>query len=312
MPDTVKRMVVFGDSNADTGNMQKLSNGTSPGSASFKGRYCEGQIFTDLLSEKYNIQLETLAYGGATINNDNVSRIIKTGKDLICVPGAKQQIERYFAAQRETSTATDLHTNFPEKSTAHSSEISKCYLLYVGSNDFTSEMFPDMFAETKRLSSIERAAEVRSLVDLLVSSTPETKVKIIVVGMRPREDYPGIVGACSKPGSKFSRESVQSGVVEFNTELKSLIDEAICAHSSKASIVFYDIYSRMKQIASNASIFGFDNDTSKTFSQNSLSTNHFSDPVTGNFLFWDSYHLGHKAQIIIMQDLENLAPDYFS
>ncbi|OMJ12318.1 GDSL esterase/lipase, partial [Smittium culicis] len=249
---------------------------------------------------------------GATINNDNVSRTIKTGNDLVCVPGAKQQILKYFAAQHETSTATDLRANSSEKPEPHSSKISKCYLLYVGSNDFTSEMLPDLFSETKRLSSIERAAEVRSLVDLLVRSTSETKVKIIVVGMRPREDYPGIVSACSKQDSKFSRESVQSGVVEFNTELKSLIDDAISIHSSKASIVFYDIYSRMKQIASNLDMFGFNNDISKTFSQNSSSANNTTDPVTSDFLFWDSYHLGHKAQILIMKDLENLAPDYFS
>ncbi|KAJ1833349.1 hypothetical protein LPJ63_002821 [Coemansia sp. RSA 2711] len=70
------RLVFLGDSNADNGNVLRLTNGAHPQPSSlyWQGRYSDGKVWADYLAEAASPAVAiNLAYGCATIDNEIVS-----------------------------------------------------------------------------------------------------------------------------------------------------------------------------------------------------------------------------------------------
>lgn len=60
-------MVVFGDSLSDNGNAFRKFFNMVPGNPFWKGRFSNGEIWTDLIAKK--LAVLNLAEGGSTIND---------------------------------------------------------------------------------------------------------------------------------------------------------------------------------------------------------------------------------------------------
>ncbi|PVU90620.1 hypothetical protein BB559_004520 [Furculomyces boomerangus] len=276
------KLVVIGDSNADTGNMLRLSDGASPAPFSFNGRYCDGPIWSDILSDLFNFHQVNLAYGGATINNDNIARNIKAPDgSIVQVPGAKQQILKYIS---QADLPSERKNN--EKT---------LYSLFVGSNDFTSEIKPDAFLINNKLQIPEMAKQVLDCVELLVNELDAKH--IIVFGLRPREDYPGIRLVLDKT----QIESIRVSVLEFNAELQRLLQEFSKKRNS-GNVFYYNIYKSMKQAFINPTKFGISANVDSTVSD-VLKTQKTLDE---KLMFWDSFHLSTRPHQIIAGDIIRL------
>ncbi|CAF4162295.1 unnamed protein product, partial [Adineta steineri] len=110
------KIIVFGDSNTDGGNVYKLTNNTWPITPPYyQGRFTNGPNWFDRLnaSSKSNY-----AYGGATTDNNFVKGYTKL--NLVLVPGIRQQIASYFNDTLNTTI------NFNRT----------MYILWAGGNDF--------------------------------------------------------------------------------------------------------------------------------------------------------------------------------
>jgi hypothetical protein len=85
-------IIIFGDSNSDTGNAYRLGGFTWPASTPYyRGRFSNGQVRPDLLDVG---QITNYAYGSATSDNNFVRGLFKNSS--ILVPGIRQQIESHM------------------------------------------------------------------------------------------------------------------------------------------------------------------------------------------------------------------------
>ncbi|GJJ72812.1 hypothetical protein EMPS_05170 [Entomortierella parvispora] len=90
-------MVVFGDSFSDGGNTFDLSNGSWPEPLYYPGgRFSNGKVWTDYVTEARRFRTTNFAYGGATTDSKVVQGYSGREAD-IPVPGFHQQLDTYSA-----------------------------------------------------------------------------------------------------------------------------------------------------------------------------------------------------------------------
>jgi phospholipase/lecithinase/hemolysin len=75
---TVDRLVVFGDSYADDGNLFQLT-GTPPPAVYPNGRFSNGTNFVDTMAQILNVPVDNFAIGGAFSNNGNITSPLVPG-----------------------------------------------------------------------------------------------------------------------------------------------------------------------------------------------------------------------------------------
>ncbi|KAF9411236.1 hypothetical protein BGZ94_001406 [Podila epigama] len=94
------KLVVFGDSFSDSGNVYRLSNHTWPRDHFYyEGRFSNGPVWPDYVAKDKDMILDNYAYGSATTDSDIVQG--KTGIDAdLPVPGFIQQIQIYIDSQQ--------------------------------------------------------------------------------------------------------------------------------------------------------------------------------------------------------------------
>ncbi len=110
-PPSIDHLYIFGDSLSDTGNVFQATNQAYPPSPSyFQGRYSNGQVWVEYLSNKLGIarnQQTNLAYGGAT-----------TGAvDVQGVPGLLTQVQQFLQRSRQLDP-------------------NAAYIVWAGANDY--------------------------------------------------------------------------------------------------------------------------------------------------------------------------------
>lgn len=71
-PKPIERMVVFGDSNVDTGNLFRLSGNKHPQPPNWRGRNSNGPNVVEYLSKDLGAKLEDYAVSGATSGQSNI------------------------------------------------------------------------------------------------------------------------------------------------------------------------------------------------------------------------------------------------
>ena len=80
-------MIIFGDSNSDTGNVYRMTGFQFPPLPFYQGRFSDGPVW----AERVNLsRIENYAYGGATTDNDLIMSYAH--ETSIPVPGVRQQI----------------------------------------------------------------------------------------------------------------------------------------------------------------------------------------------------------------------------
>ncbi|ORX80504.1 hypothetical protein K493DRAFT_389948 [Basidiobolus meristosporus CBS 931.73] len=118
---TIKTLVIFGDSFSDTGNVYTLSNKTHPPSYYYNGHFSNGKMWPEYVQEVTTWRVINYAYGGATVNNNIVQGYTGANYD-IKVPGVAQQIE--------------AHKEYLAKNPKEVSPNSTLYVIEAAGNDY--------------------------------------------------------------------------------------------------------------------------------------------------------------------------------
>ena len=111
---TPSKIVAFGDSLSDNGNVLARFGGAVPAAPYYQGRFSNGPVAVEVMAQTLGLGLEDLAYGGAKTGLDNH---ITTG-GFLNGTGVKSQVNNYVAA----------HTG--------SVDASALYVVWAGANDF--------------------------------------------------------------------------------------------------------------------------------------------------------------------------------
>jgi len=111
------RIIVFGDSLSDTGNLYLLSGGYPPAPYA-NGRFSNGKLWVEYLAEDLGMEIlpeDNYAVGGATSSHDNSN----DGLSGMAYPGLQDQVAAFLATLPPSGADPDA-----------------LYVVWIGANDF--------------------------------------------------------------------------------------------------------------------------------------------------------------------------------
>ncbi|WP_029416521.1 SGNH/GDSL hydrolase family protein [Brevundimonas bacteroides] len=272
---TYNRLVVFGDSLSDNGNLFLASGGTQPTSPPyFRGRFSNGPVFTELLgfnAARFNGSVNgsiNYAYGGS--RTDNV---------VAFPPGMRQQLTTYTTAGG-TFRSGDLVSvlggannifqalgAFPTQPAA------------VQANP-TGYITPFVTGAVSDISFIVGDIASRGAGTILVTNLPRLGVtpQFRPTPLAPLADFAGTA---------------------FNTGLQSAL-LTLAPTRPNTNIILFDLAKVGDALASNPGLFGLTNVTASCFNGVTVC------PDPQNYLYWDGVHPTAAGHALIA----NLANDY--
>ncbi|KAJ2392605.1 hypothetical protein H4S02_000688 [Coemansia sp. RSA 2611] len=264
------RLVFLGDSNADNGNVLRLTNGAHPQPSSlyWQGRYSDGKVWADYLAEAASPAVAiNLAYGCATIDNEIVSGTVAMADGRrVEVPSVADQTGE-LEQRIGRLNPTDL------------------VLIQVGSNDLNSLIDSGPYYCRKReFTPLQLAERLCQIIKHLCTQLGARNV--LVMNVRPREDYPGVIAL----GPEL-RELTRQATALFNATVGNGVAALQTALGTEVCLRLFDTYSVQKQIGLVAG---------------AADSERVPDPT----LFIDGCHLGTRAQAeIYWHVLEAIARD---
>jgi phospholipase/lecithinase/hemolysin len=274
----IERLIVFGDSLSDTGNVYALTQGAVPPapyghtySASgqdqgetFPGRFTDGPVWVDYLpgiAHAFGVLVRPatayflnptdqnatdFAIGGATSGEFNVSVPGLPGFQGQFPIGFLSQVGIYLTAVNQQASATDL------------------YVIWVGANDFAAQIEP---AQT--------VANIENGIATLASKGAKNflVVKIPDIALTPDVRAQG--------GAVFA-----ANVSVFTTNVLLEIELRSFASRNRLDLEFADINTIFIPLVYSPGIFGFSNSSGDALN---LATGQVvSDP--NDYVFWDGFH----------------------
>lgn len=198
----VTKIVVFGDSLSDPGNLYAASGNTDPPTPPYyEGRFSNGPIWVDYMAPRYGIAVESHAVGGATTGTHNIAN--QTPGQYA---GLQQQVQGWTAAQPGGADPDAL------------------YMIWAGSNDFSllpPDATPDQiglfFAETiGNLLNAAATLYASGAQKVMIGNVPD-------IGLTPQAREAGI-------GEQLSL-LVQSFNAQLVAEVERLFTEALILDS---------------------------------------------------------------------------------
>lgn len=173
-PRPVSRLVAFGDSLSDTGNLKRRLL-IFPASPYWLGRFSNGPNWTDYLAERTGLSIQNHAYGGAVaikhedVPSDSILTSIQTGAQLLLTGSLDRQVEDYLARDLPTGAL-----EAPDETV---------FLIWGGANDYISkEPFTGEIGTL--LDTPEGEAGYRRVVDEAVTALAEQARRLHAAGAR--------------------------------------------------------------------------------------------------------------------------------
>jgi phospholipase/lecithinase/hemolysin len=130
LPRPISRMVVFGDSLSDTGNLKRRLL-VFPNTPYWFGRFANGPNWTEYLAERTGLAVQNQAFGGAVaVEHDNVG-----SEDIVA---AIQQGAQFFLTGSVDNQVGDyLERDLQDSAVKQPAEV--VYVLWGGANDYISK-----------------------------------------------------------------------------------------------------------------------------------------------------------------------------
>jgi phospholipase/lecithinase/hemolysin len=257
----INSLYVFGDSLSDTGNVFTATNGASPPAPYFQGRFSNGEIWIDKLSQKLGLPLTpafkitsgqaaptagiNFAVGGSTTGTANTF-----DPNL---PGLQQQVG-IFSSIVPTQQAANPNA---------------LYVLWGGANDYlptqstTFVPYQDTTTTINNLSSAAQSLANRGAKNIMVVDLPD-------LGEVPLTRGTQGASALSNLTTQHNSQLVQA--------IKSSVGESV-------NIIPFQVSSLFEQTLADPSKFGFTNTTEAC-----LNPNVGICPDPNQYLFWDQIH----------------------
>ena len=284
--DDFGRVVSFGDSLSDNGNLSVATFGLAPGSDYFFGRFSNGPTFAELLAGKANLEAGessqqrfygplflanpapvegsvNLAIGGATTNDDAIPTIEFLGFRLNLIPSVEDQIGDFLAAGGRFGTR-DLVT------------------ILAGANDIFNANLAIPAAEQAA------AAQTRNVGALVAAGAPTIVVANLPnLGITPR--FNGDLGT-SQQGTAATNT--------FNNQFDAGVEQLATANP-QANLVQADLRGALDVIIAKPEAFGFTNVTDACLG-NAACVN------PNAFLFFDEVHPSAAGHALLAQFIDTL------
>ncbi|KAJ2163107.1 hypothetical protein GGF46_000036 [Coemansia sp. RSA 552] len=261
------RLVFLGDSNSDNGNVFQMTGHTHPRPEAvyWQGRYSNGKMWADHLEDMCSRPALNLAYGCATIDNTIVAGTVPMpgSRPRSEVPSVVDQIEQL-------------------RSLVGRLEPTELVFIQVGSNDLNA------LIDSGPTYNIKRSFTPAQLVARLVTAVRQLCEQVgarnvVVMNVRPREDYPGVVAL----GDPQKTDRTRQDTAQFNTALANELSALQDALGSDYRILVFDTYGFQKHtIPRLAGKFGIDL---------GLRPPYAADAVPESALFVDGAHLARRA-----------------
>jgi len=267
------KLVVFGDSISDTGNLYALTGGAFPPASMYvNGRFSNGSVWVEYLAERLDLtgKMENYAFGGAC---SGTASYVSFAYGIPGLPGLKTEIDMFAAAQGGRADPRAL------------------YIVQAGANDIF------LWADTGMPMALpDFAAQVAANVAEAVTRLKQMGARHILV-----VDIADIGLTPYGLGSGFG--SLLTGVTQtLNGAVAAKLQSVSRCHGADADI--FSIYGSLHVIAADPAMFGFVNVTHPYLMVQA------GDPDT--FLFWDGVHpttMGHATLAEFALDrLERLYP----
>jgi outer membrane lipase/esterase len=264
------RLVVFGDSLSDNGNLFAATGGASPTAPNFQGRFSNGVVFTELLGFNAGRSAAgasvtgsiNYAYGGARTDSSGFP------------PGMRNQLLAYTGAGG-TFRSTDLVS------------------ILGGANNIFQGL-PAAGASPNPTGAIAPIVSAAAAdMTFLVNSIAGAGAGTILVGNIPSlGNAPAFRGTPAAPLAEFAGTS-------FNSALLSGLMTTAAARPG-TNIILFDIFKVGAALTANPSAFGLTNVTDACFNGVTVCA------TPNTYLFWDGVHpttAGHQL-------IARLANDY--
>ncbi|KAJ1736222.1 hypothetical protein LPJ61_000006 [Coemansia biformis] len=277
------RLVFLGDSNADNGNVLRMTHGThpQPGSVYWQGRYSNGKMWCDHLADMSGVPVLNMAYGCATIDNGVVSGTVPMpGGPRAEVPSVADQVGQLGAL---------VGCLVPDE----------LVFVQVGSNDLNSLIDSGPTYVRKREFSPELLAErLAAAIEYLCVHIGARSV--VVMNVRPREDYPGVLAL----GDPLKLEQTRQATAALNRAIRAKVDALQRALGNSHELVVFDTHAFQKAVTQDPAAFGIDPDTRTPCYVPGAADG--STPLMlspDSKLFVDSAHLAKRAQALLAADV---------
>src|SRR5512146_574599 len=159
----IERVVVFGDSNVDSGNLFHLYRRPAP--PAWRGRSSNGPNVADYLVERLHAAMENYAVSGATTGKRNLlTRQGTSTAAAIQIPGLESQLEQFARTGRRLTDGDVV-------------------VIWAGSNDIKGVQREDRGALDLRIASVTRNSESALLWLHAMGAR-----RIVVANRTPREE----------------------------------------------------------------------------------------------------------------------------
>ncbi|WP_369931145.1 SGNH/GDSL hydrolase family protein [Xanthomonas sp. NCPPB 2632] len=255
----VERIVAFGDSLSDTGNVYGESRQTFPIHTSwFLGRFSNGPVWTEYLARRTGLPLNTWATGGAQTNNA-----------YLIINGLKAQVDSFLRYRKKNRNTYDVSRTL--------------FTVWIGANDFV----------TAARKPAEVLADLKYALDALVDDGAR---KIVVLGQPDLSQVPTFrVIPGTGEGGRSDGEAVHASVREFNRAIPGMIHDM--SLRTGAQFVFVDAEAKLRELMADPGRFGMTGTDTACLDLRSQGSGVYAvpqgvrrdcDPHT--HVFWDMMH----------------------
>lgn len=274
---TYNRLVVFGDSLSDNGNLYAVTGGTNPQSPPYYlGRFSNGPVFTELLgfnAGRYTAGAPVTgsvnyAFGGARTDS------------AASPPGMRNQLLAYTGAGG-TFGRNDL-------------------VSVLGGANNIFQAFPGAAVSTNPTGAMQATANAAATdINFIVNSVASAGAGTILVSNLPRLGItPQFSASNPSVGAAGSALADYAGST-FNSALLSRLMVTAAAQPN-TNIILMDLYKISDPMAANPGRFGLTNATNSCFNGVTVCAN------PDGYLYWDGVHPTAAGHRLIAQ----LAVDY--
>ncbi|KAJ2386930.1 hypothetical protein GGI23_006388 [Coemansia sp. RSA 2559] len=282
------RLIFIGDSNADNGNVLRMTQGThpKPSNVYVDGRYSNGRMWVDYLDELSGCPgAINLAYGCATIDNAIVSGTVP-------MPQGSSTKER-----EEVPSTVDQVAQLKENMGGQQLAPTDLVFVQVGSNDLNSLVDDGPTYLIKRdFTPALLAQRLRDAVHMLCTELGART--IVLLNVRSREDYPSIIAL----GDPQKLELTRNVTRELNSAIDGEMAELQATLGDAFSITVFDTFGFQKRIIADPPAFGVDPDVrTPCFDENRAGDTQMLNPESQ--LFLDGAHLAKRAQRLLAADI---------
>lgn len=264
----ITRVVAFGDSNVDTGNLFRLTNQTIPAPPRWQGRESNGPLMVEYLAAALHARLESHAVSGATSGVGNI------------VAMAQPQFAARFEGLKTSGLLAQVDRFIQYGGAFRNNDL---VVVWAGSNDLYRVPAQNTAMLAQRIGEV--SANLEQAIERLHAAGAR---RMMIVNRTPRD----VLGASNDIAG-----------VELNAAIAALVQRMQSLHGR--DIQLFDAYAAVREMVQNPARNGFTEARAWCISLPACADEKFDTGLTlaETFINWDGAHKTTKVHRLIAQQM---------